>query len=306
MSCDLIYNPKDIDHTNMEKGLSLLRKLHPLLVLLILLFSPAAGEPTNKKSHFVLVHGACHGAWSWYKVSTILQSWGHNVTALDMAASGVDPIEPKTISSAFQYFQPLTEFLAGLPSGDRVVLVGHSFGGLGVAVAMEDFPEKISVGVFVAASMPGPNLSLSAIGIEDEKQRPPPLDNHYVYENGEDKPPTSYILGPLKLAKHLYPLSPLEDLTLAITLVRPLPLFEANNSKYKFTTERYGCVKRAFVVTERDLLATKKFQLWMIENNLPDITVEIKGADHMAMASKPFDLAYQLQRIAQQFSLLDF
>lgn len=95
-------------------------------------------------------------------------------------------------------------------------------------------------------------------------------------------------------------------MTLAITLVRPLPLFEANNSKYKFTTERYGCVKRAFVVTERDLLATKKFQLWMIENNLPDITVEIKGADHMAMASKPFDLAYQLQRIAQQFSLLDF
>lgn len=59
------------------------------------------------------------------------------------------------------------------------------------------------------------NLCLFVVGIyirkvKDEKQRPPPLDNHYVYENGEDKPPTSYILGPLKLAKHLYPLSPLE------------------------------------------------------------------------------------------------
>ncbi|CAK9327625.1 unnamed protein product [Citrullus colocynthis] len=97
-----------------------------------------------------------------------------------------------------------------------------------------------------------------------------------------------------------------KDLTLAITLVRPLPLFEANDSKYEFTTERYGSVKRVFVVTERDLMATKKFQLWMIENNLPDITVVVKGADHMVMASKPFDPAYQLQRIAQQLSLFDF
>ena len=38
--------------------------------------------------HFVLVHGLCHGAWSWYKVTTALESAGHRVTALDLAASG--------------------------------------------------------------------------------------------------------------------------------------------------------------------------------------------------------------------------
>ncbi|XP_050936395.1 methyl jasmonate esterase 1-like isoform X3 [Cucumis melo] len=181
-----------------------------LLVLLILLASPVAGHPTKKKTQFVLVHGSFHGAWSWYKLSTILQSWGHNVTALDMAASGIDPIQPKTVSSAFQYFHPLTEFLAGLPSDERVVLVGHSFGGIGVAAAMEDFPEKISVGVFVTATMPGPNLTLSDILVENGKQAPPPLDSHYVYDDGEDKPPTSIIVGSLTLAKHLYSLSPPE------------------------------------------------------------------------------------------------
>ncbi|KAG6583867.1 Salicylic acid-binding protein 2, partial [Cucurbita argyrosperma subsp. sororia] len=283
----------------MKNGSSLLRHL----LLLIFLSSPAAGEPTKKKNHFVLVHGSCHGAWSWYKLSTILQSWGNHVTALDMAASGVDPRQPKTISSAFHYFQPLTEFLAGLPSGERVVLVGHSFGGLGVAVALEEFPEKISVGVFVAASMAGPNLSVSTVHAEE---RSPPLDSHNVYENGEDKPPTSYILGPLKLAKHLYSLSPPEDLSLAITLVRPFPLLKINDSEFKFTEERYGSVKRAYVITERDLMATMNFQLWMIENNPPDIVVEIKGSDHMVMVSKSVELAYQLQRIAQQVSLLDF
>lgn len=146
-----------------------------LLVLLILLASPVAGHPTKKKTQFVLVHGSFHGAWSWYKLSTILQSWGHNVTALDMAASGIDPIQPKTVSSAFQYFHPLTEFLAGLPSDERVVLVGHSFGGIGVAAAMEDFPEKISVGVFVTATMPGPNLTLSDILVEVN------LTSYYVH-----------------------------------------------------------------------------------------------------------------------------
>ncbi|KAG5614738.1 hypothetical protein H5410_014562 [Solanum commersonii] len=27
----------------------------------------------GNKNHFVLVHGACHGAWCWYKVVTILR-----------------------------------------------------------------------------------------------------------------------------------------------------------------------------------------------------------------------------------------
>ncbi|KAL7240066.1 hypothetical protein ACSBR2_005848 [Camellia fascicularis] len=45
---------------------------------------------TNKKieaakqqihTHFVLVHGACHGAWCWYKLKPLLESHGHKVTA---------------------------------------------------------------------------------------------------------------------------------------------------------------------------------------------------------------------------------
>ena len=164
--------------------------------------------------------------------------------------------------------------------------------------------------------------------MKNEKQKPPPLDGHYVNENGDDKPPTSIIVGPLTLAKYLYSLSPpevhyiiykyqfnfqvivlniviliiLQDLTLATMLVRSFPLFKINDPKFKFTGERFGTVKRAFVVTEDDLAAPKKFQMWMVENNPPDITVEIRGSDHMAMVSKPLELADGLQRIVQQLS----
>ncbi|GLT49958.1 hypothetical protein SLA2020_234790 [Shorea laevis] len=30
-----------------------------------------------KQSHFILVHGVCHGAWSWYKLKPLLESAGH-------------------------------------------------------------------------------------------------------------------------------------------------------------------------------------------------------------------------------------
>ncbi|KAK4710376.1 hypothetical protein R3W88_004889 [Solanum pinnatisectum] len=42
------------------------------------------------KKHFVLVHGACHGSWCWYKLKPLLEAAGHKVTSLDMEASGID------------------------------------------------------------------------------------------------------------------------------------------------------------------------------------------------------------------------
>ena len=49
--------------------------------------------------------------------------------------------------------------MESLPADERVVLVGHSLGGLAISQAMEKFPEKVSVAVFVTASMPGPTLN---------------------------------------------------------------------------------------------------------------------------------------------------
>ncbi|CAL1399574.1 unnamed protein product [Linum trigynum] len=48
-------------------------------------------NPPGGRRHFVLVHEACFGAWSWYKMLPLLASTGHNVTAIDLAASSIDP-----------------------------------------------------------------------------------------------------------------------------------------------------------------------------------------------------------------------
>lgn len=117
-------------------------------------------------SHFLLVHGACHGAWCWYKISAILKSKGHKVTALDMAASGIHPKQAHEVHSLSHYIEPLVEFMASLPPEERVILVGHSMGGAWISAAMESFPERISVAVYATAVMPGPHLSLSTISEE--------------------------------------------------------------------------------------------------------------------------------------------
>jgi pimeloyl-ACP methyl ester carboxylesterase len=52
------------------------------------------------------------------------------------------------------YSKPLLDLLESLPAEEKVVLVGHSLGGVSIALASELFPEKVAAAVFLAAFMP--------------------------------------------------------------------------------------------------------------------------------------------------------
>nr|GMD01005.1 salicylic acid-binding protein 2-like [Ipomoea batatas] len=119
----------------------------------------------TQQKHFVLIHGACHGAWSWFKLKPLLEIAGHKVTALDLAASGVNPQKLHHLRTLRDYTSPLLEFMSAIPDGEKVILVGHSLGGMNIALAMENYPRKISVAVFLSAFMPdtvhGPSYVLN-------------------------------------------------------------------------------------------------------------------------------------------------
>ena len=65
--------------------------------------------------HFVLVHGACHGAWCWFKLTDRLQNAGHKVTAVDLVGCATRPQDPNSIATFSEYHQPLMDFLDSLP-----------------------------------------------------------------------------------------------------------------------------------------------------------------------------------------------
>ncbi|XP_062018541.1 methyl jasmonate esterase 1-like [Rosa rugosa] len=276
----------------------------PFLTILLCLANKTLASSLSDKKHFVLVHGSCHGAWSWYKIVTLIRSSGHNVTALDLAASGVDPQQANDLQSISDYFKPLRDFMEALPQHERVILVGHSLGGLAISQAMERFPSKISVAVFVAALMPGPNLNISTLQQESFRRQDSQLDSRFTYDQGPNNPPTTFIFGPVYLATKVYQLSPKEDIELATMLMRPLRLFseEDMSKELKLSKEKYGSVNRVFIILYEDLVERKDFQLWVIERNRPNRVVEMRGSDHMVMMSKPLELWGLLQNLATNYS----
>ncbi|XP_027169954.1 polyneuridine-aldehyde esterase-like [Coffea eugenioides] len=209
----------------------------------------------KQQKHFVLVHGACHGAWCWYKLKPLLESAGQRVTAIDLSAAGINPKRLEEVYTLEDYSSPLLELMASIPPNEKVVLVGHSYGGFNLALAMENYPEKISTAIFVTAFMPD-------------------------------------ILHPRS-----YPLE--QDLELAKLLVRPtLHLLEDLAKEKPFSAEKYGSVKRAYIVCKEDKVLTSDFQRSLIENVGVTEVKEIKDADHMVMLSKPQELCQNLLDIA--------
>jgi pimeloyl-ACP methyl ester carboxylesterase len=41
-------------------------------------------------STYVLIHGAFHGGWCWYKIVALLEKQGHTVVAPDLPSHGRD------------------------------------------------------------------------------------------------------------------------------------------------------------------------------------------------------------------------
>ncbi|PHT64382.1 hypothetical protein T459_31733 [Capsicum annuum] len=277
------------------------------LVLIILLsyVNSTTSRPKWPKAnkHFVLVHGGRHGAWSWYKIIASIKTSGHNVTALDLGASGVNPKQVLEIPHLSDYFSPLMEFMNSLPAEEKVILVGHSLGGFAISKAMEIFPEKISVAVFVTAVMPG--LVLDAATVYNESSSGATnLDNRITFDNGPTNPPTTFSFGPKYLASYVYQLSPIQDWALATTVVRPLYLYSLDDisKEIVLSSKKYGSVRRAYIVSADDKALPKEFQQLMSEKNPPNQVEEILGSDHMPMMSKARSTIYSSYAYCQQMT----
>ncbi|KAJ4827277.1 hypothetical protein Tsubulata_031185 [Turnera subulata] len=256
--------------------------------------------PDDKQAHFVLVHGACHGAWSWYKLKPLLEAAGHRVTLLDLAAAGIDKKAIHDIHTFSAYTQPLLDFLASLKPNEKVILVGHSLGGLSVALAVDGFPEKISCAVFLAAFMPDTTHKPSFV-LDQYWERTPAedwLDTEFAPYSSSQQHMTTMFFGPKFLAK-LYRLSSTEDLELAKTLVRPASLFLHDLSTSN--NYSYGSVPRVYIICNEDEAIPQEFQRWMIENSPVQDVMEIEGADHMPMLCKPREACTCLSKIAQKY-----
>ncbi|CAN1188402.1 Methyl jasmonate esterase 1 [Linum perenne] len=277
-------------------------------ISLVPLKSKLEKQMEGKQMHFVLVHGACHGAWCWYKVVPLLEQAGHKVTAIDLGASGINPKQATELRAISDYHEPLMELMASLSGEEekkKVILVGHSMGGVAISAAMERFPEKVAVGIFASAVMPAPHPGLGYSGSREEIfKRIDFLDSQFSFDNGPENPPTSLLFGPTVMSTNLYQLCPAEDLTLGTLLIRPCPLFKDSevDTEIGLTREKYGSIPRIYIVCEADAIIKGDMQRWMIESNPTEDVKSISGADHMLMLSKPLEFCFCLLESATKYS----
>ena len=99
---------------------------------------------------YVLLHGAWHGGWCWRDVAALLRTQGHRVTTPTQTGLGERRHLLSGAITLETFVQDVVEHLEAEEIEDAI-LVGHSFGGLGISGAADRVPGRIRHLVYLDA-----------------------------------------------------------------------------------------------------------------------------------------------------------
>ena len=111
--------------------------------------APATGQGPDAKT-FVLVHGGFHGGWCWGRVAGLLRARGHAVHTPTQTGCG----ERSHLLSRSITLDTFVDDIANVLRWEdlhRVVLVGHSFGGIAITGVADRMPERLRQLVYLDA-----------------------------------------------------------------------------------------------------------------------------------------------------------
>jgi pimeloyl-ACP methyl ester carboxylesterase len=112
-----------------------------------------AQDSARAKVTFVLVHGAWHGGWCWRFVRALLEKSAHRVYAPSLTGLG----ERRHLARPdIDLDTHITDVVSLLEMEDlrRIVLVGHSYGGMVITGAADRAHERIARLVYLDAFVP--------------------------------------------------------------------------------------------------------------------------------------------------------
>ena len=281
------------------------------------------------KTGFVFVHGAWHGAGTWDEITPRLEARGFALRTLDLPGAGANAKSPdafhrRPLDSAAFGTEPspnaavtqeertaavIAEIDALRAAGvDRVVLAGHSLGGLTVSAVAEAAPEKLAGVVYLTAFMLPPGMPAIAM-IQHEKMKGEKVAELFMSDPAQtgalrldvasDDPGyraglKTAFYGDLNEAQFEIALKGLHCDEPAGVALEPSPI----------TPQRFGSLPRHYIRCTKDMAILPAGQDFMIEevdkamgNSTQVHTLE---ASHSPFYSKPDELASLLTAIAGQ------
>jgi pimeloyl-ACP methyl ester carboxylesterase len=135
-----------------------------LLCALITTCADKDSAPAPTPKTFVLVHGAWQAPYAWQFVKQRLEQQGQRVVVVELPGHGADATPPATLTLD-AYRDKVGAAIAAQP--DKVILVGHSLGGMVVTEVAEQMPDRIAKLVYIGAFLPANGQSLLALAATD-------------------------------------------------------------------------------------------------------------------------------------------
>ena len=140
-----------------------------LLLQTMLLFTSCKTErasyPANSNT-FVFVHGSWQGPWVWDKVKDQLIKEGQKVIVIELPAHGDDTTH--AAAASIDSYQDKVITAINKVQG-KVILVGHSMGGIIISGVAEKIPGKIEKLIYIGAFLPANGQSLLDLANMDKQ-----------------------------------------------------------------------------------------------------------------------------------------
>jgi pimeloyl-ACP methyl ester carboxylesterase len=235
-------------------------------------------------ANFLLIHGAWHGAWCWYKVVRELEALGHHAVAIDLPSHGKDttPVAKVTLDSYGECVAAALRDIAG-----PVHLVGHSMGGAVISHTVNKAGGKIESLTYLAAFLGEDGDSLSSGIASDSTSKLPAA---LVPANDGTM---SVQLEALK--EVFYHDCSNEDVQLAKLCLTPQSM-RATVDPIRVSKEKFDTITRHYIVCSEDQAISEATQRAMIEKIGCD-KVTTMQTSHSPFFSKPAELAEALSKL---------
>jgi len=244
-------------------------------------------EPAPKTNTYVLVHGAWQAPYVWDVVRTDLEKKGNKVVVVELPAHGKDMTLTHTVSID-AYSNKVIEEMNKV--NGKVILVGHSMGGMVVTNVAEKVPSKISKLVYIGAFLPASGQSIGELATMDPDsklgQEIIESADHLTLDVTADKLTYLFINDGTQEAKDL-----------VIKNYRSEPAIPFGN-KVTLTSANFGSVNKVYIKTMQDIVISPGLQDKMIAGaNIK--TVYPVNTSHSPFLSQPHTVSDLLQKIGQ-------
>ncbi|MHA1129140.1 MAG: alpha/beta fold hydrolase [Alphaproteobacteria bacterium] len=238
-------------------------------------------------AHFILVHGACHGAWCWRDVVPLVEAAGHSVAVIDLPSHGEDPTPIADVSLEL-YVDRVAQQVSD--SDVPVVLVGHSAAGVTIAQVAERMPQAIAQLIYLCAYAPENGDSL--IEMRKRSKRQPLLNAVQRAADG-----LSYTIDPNQAAGIFYHDCPDEVVDFALAKLGPQAI--APQATNVSLGTKYDSVKRVYILCEDDHTIPPEAQEEMVANWSADDIYRL-NCGHSAFFVCPDRLVQMLIEISER------